>query len=123
MSAEGRPPLTRTIPVASPLSAGRFLVLLLAAARVVPYGALESLLWPDGLWGAHFYAFFPRGFLIVAAIASLALVGLAATRGMQGGEPRGAPTMPGARVGLAVIVALASGVLFWLLRERHLFWG
>jgi tetratricopeptide (TPR) repeat protein len=97
--------------------------LLSLAALSVVYGALESRLWADPLWGAHFYAFFPPNVLIVAAGAALSAIAAAAL--LPGSWiARPVPALSrNARIGIAVIAALLASFLFWTYRERHLFWG
>ncbi len=53
-----------------------FVVLMTLPVLLVAYGTLESLLWADRLWGAHFYAFYRPAILAIAA--SLALAAIAA---------------------------------------------
>jgi hypothetical protein len=104
------------------LSRGGFAVLMAFAAASVVYGALESLLWADHLWGAHFYAFFPRIVLPIAALAALVTIAIAwRSAGATREEPQ--PIAPRTRWLLVVGAALTSGVLFWVFRDRHLFWG
>jgi tetratricopeptide repeat protein len=105
------------------LGAPAYAALLAFAALSVVYGALESRLWVDRLWGAHFYAFFPPYVLVVAMGVALAVIAGAAFW-RRGGEAAPPPPAPlGRSLALAGLCALASGLLFWLLRERHLFWG
>ncbi|HKQ59305.1 MAG TPA: tetratricopeptide repeat protein [Candidatus Eisenbacteria bacterium] len=92
------------------------------AALSVVYGALESLLWADRLWGAHFYGFFPRIVLPIAALTALATIAIAwRSAGATREEPQ--PIAPRTNWLLIGAAALVSGILFWVFRDRHLFWG
>lgn len=113
-----------TAPQDSPrLGAPAFAALLSFAALTVVYGALESRLWADGLWGAHFYAFFPPWVSVAAVVAALAVIGLVAfLRGQPATRPASALSRSRSWT-LATFAALLAGVSFWVFRERHLFWG
>lgn len=91
---------------------------LIALAAVLAYGALESLLWPRALWGAHALGFLPRPWLLVLPLAALAFVP-GAVRVLP------APRVSGrlARWAWPLGAGLFAAVVFWLVRERHLFWG
>jgi len=87
----------------------------------IAYGLAESFLWRGGLWGAHALGFLPRvAWVIPFAALSLFLPGVAGAfdRAAAGWRPPSA-----LRARLPLIVGVAAAVLFWLVRERHLFWG
>ncbi len=76
------------------------------------------------MWGVHAYAFFPRGWLLVAVAAVVAalvaMVGLRPPRFAIPGGRRAPAWRPWA---LYVAVAAGAFAVFWLLRARHLFLG
>jgi hypothetical protein len=104
------------------IAAPGFIALVLFAAAVVVDGVLESLVWPDQLWGSHFYAFFPPAALIFSASGALLAIGFAAL-GRGAWIARPVATSRRQQVAAAAGAALLAGLLFWTLRERHLFWG
>lgn len=98
------------------LSPARLRAVFVLLAGLVVYGAAESLFWRDTLWGFHFYGFLPPGWLL-AAPAALFLLTPVGARLLPGFAARPAPRW------LPWVVAGLSALLFWVLRERHLFWG
>ena len=112
------PPPAEAPPV---LSRARLRAALWLPAGLVVYGVLESLLWRDRLWGFHFYGFWAPAWLLAAPAALLLLTPLAARLVPDGPAP--APGPGARRRWLPWAVAAGAAVLFWLLRERHLFWG
>ena len=87
----------------------------------IAYGIAESVLWRDTLWGAHALGFLPRpAWLLPFAALTLFLPGVSSAieRAASGWRPR-AQWLTGAPLVAGAITAL----LFWLVRERHLFWG
>lgn len=105
---------------------------------------LESTLGRATFWGSHFYGFWPRGWML-AALPALALAAPplpafqrpapegpgappSAPRPGRRGDPAGASPADGpprtARDSwLPWAAGLGAGLLFWLLRKRHTFWG
>lgn len=105
---------TPVSPVPAGRSDGRLRVVLALLAAIVLYGVLESVVWPRTLWGAHALGFLPRPGLLLTPLALLALLS-AAGRVLPGPRPPG-------RFARRMLPWLA-GAVFWLARERHLFWG
>lgn len=95
-------------------------LLLLWIAGVV----FESTLGRGVLWGGHALGFLPPGWFVLAPLAGLAVVALTwRARPAGDEEPGNRALSPALRRALPWLLgALAAGA-FWLLRERHLFWG
>lgn len=95
----------------------RLALAVLAAALAWPLA--ESAWWSRQLWGAHALAFLPAAWWLAPfALAALFVpaVGKAAGAGLEramSSAPRAWPWLAG----------LAAALVFWLVRERHLYWG
>src|SRR6185503_15448500 len=97
----------------------RWPLAVLAATLVYP--VLETLFWSRSLWGANALAFLPAAwFLVPAACALLFVPRIAGAIGA--GLERWTPGARAAAVGPWVAGGIAAAV-FWLVRERHLYWG
>lgn len=87
----------------------------------IVYGVAESFLWRDTLWGAHALGFLPRAAVLLPLVAlSLFLPGVvsACERLVARWRP------PSQTLAWAPFVfGAVSALSFWLVRERHLFWG
>jgi tetratricopeptide (TPR) repeat protein len=100
------------------LSPLRLHLALAVLAAALAYPLLESRLWSRSLWGAHALAFLPMGWwLVPIGLGVLFVPGVAE----RIGERLERLALP-ARV-WAPLSGLAAAVVFWLARERHLFWG
>ena len=106
-----------------PLGVSAYGALVAFAALSVVYGALESRLWVNSLWGAHFYAFFPPYVLIVAGSVALLAIGLASFWRRDAKAAELQPLATSRRWAVAALAALLACAAFWAFRERHLFWG
>ena len=85
------------------------------------YPLLESRLWSRSLWGANALAFLPAAWMLVPAACALLFVPrLAAAIGERLERWRPSPALAAAWPWVAGIAAAAA---FWLVRERHLYWG
>lgn len=97
--------------------------LMIVTVLLVVLVILESVVWPDQMWGAHFYAFYPAPLLWIAAAVTLAAIVFAWRLPEHDAASPPAPLARRTRRITVAIATIASGVAFWLLRERHLFWG
>src|SRR5262245_41431112 len=96
-----------------------WVLVLLGAALAYPL--LESRFWSRTLWGANTLAFLPAAWrLVPLACAVLFLPRIAAPLGAWLERWRPAPRM---RATWPWITGLVAAVVFWLVRERHLYWG
>ena len=90
---------------------------VLGATLVYPLA--ESRWWSGTLWGAHALAFLPLAWwLVPAALALLFVPAIAQATG-----ERLERAMARAPSGWPWLAGLAAALVFWLVRERHLFWG
>lgn len=107
----------------SAVSPARFRAALALLGALVLYELAESAWWSGDLWGAHSYRFWPPWIGASAgAVTLLFLAWLAARSGdTETHEPTSRPS--GVAAWAPWIAGAVAGLLFWLLRERHLFWG
>src|SRR5512146_3176402 len=94
---------------------------VLLFALWIAYGVAESFLWRDRLWGAHALGFLPPGWTLAALVPALLL--LPGVAGALEARPARVTAGRGTRRWLPVAAGAAAALLFWLARERHLFWG
>ena len=97
----------------------RWPLAVLAATLVYP--VLETLFWSRSLWGANALAFLPAAWLLAPAACALLFVPRIAGA-IGAGLERWTPGARAAAVGPWVAGGIAAAV-FWLVRERHLYWG
>jgi tetratricopeptide (TPR) repeat protein len=101
----------------------RVAIAITCMAAVALDGVAESLFFRDTLWGAHFFAFFPPAVLL-AALPILTLLAPASAGWLPGAPaPAAQPARGLASRWLPFAAAGVAAVVFWLARERHLFWG
>lgn len=100
-----------------PAARVRLALVLLAATLVYPL--LESRFWSGSLWGAHALAFLPAAWWLVPVVLGALFVPRVATA-LGTALERVMARAPRAWPGLAGLVA---ALVFWLVRERHLYWG
>ena len=87
----------------------------------IAYTAAESFLWRDQMWGAHALGFLPPVFAIAALLPVLLLLpGVA--REIARRSARWSWSEPWRRWA-PVVAGVVTATAFWVLRERHLFWG
>jgi tetratricopeptide (TPR) repeat protein len=116
-SKAGAPPPAAALPAALPPFRLRAALVVLAATLAYPLA--ESAWWSRPLWGAHALAFLPAAWwLLPVALAALFVPGVARKAGewierAMARAPRVWPWLAG----------LAATLVFWLVRERHLYWG
>src|SRR5262249_12703838 len=109
-------------PLPAPEVSGRRINLVFAVlALVLAEGILESLIGRTRLWGAHALAFSPRACLVPVLLALVAL--LPPVSGRLAGFGPARATGFAARPGFPWALGALFALVFWLLRERHLFWG
>jgi tetratricopeptide (TPR) repeat protein len=97
----------------------RWPLAILAATLVYPL--LESRLWSRTLWGANALAFLPAPWILVPTSCALLFVPrLATVLGEKLERWRPSPRLAAAWPWLA---GLTAAVVYWLVRERHLYWG
>jgi len=94
---------------------------LVVLAATLAYPVLESRFWSRSLWGANALAFLPAAWLLVPAACALLFVPRIAGA-IGAGLGRWQPPARAAAVWPWVAGAIAAAV-FWLVRERHLYWG
>ena len=92
---------------------------VLGAALLYP--VLESRLWSRSLWGAHALAFLPWAWWLVPAAAALLFVPRVAL--VLGEKLEHWQPAPRVSTALPWLAGALAAVLFWLVRERHLYWG
>src|SRR5215510_4774727 len=97
----------------------RWPLVVLAATLVYP--VLESLLWSRSLWGANALAFLPAAWLLVPAACALLFVPQISSA-IGGWLERWQPPARAAAAWPWAAGAVVAAV-FWLVRERHLYWG
>src|SRR5262245_5477450 len=106
-------------PVPDPTSTLRLRFALAVLGATLVYPLVESRWWSDTLWGAHALAFLPGAWWLVPAV--LALLFVPAVASAVGDRLEHA--MAGVRPGWTWLAGLAAALVFWLVRERHLYWG
>ena len=94
---------------------------LAVLAGTLVYPLLEARLWSRLLWGANALAFLPAAWLLVPAACSLAFVPRIASA-LGGWLERWRPSRRAAAI-WPWVAGLAAALVFWLVRERHLYWG
>src|SRR5580765_5079005 len=97
----------------------RWGLVVLGATFVYPL--LESRFWSRSLWGANALAFLPSAWWLVPPACALLFVPRLA-RAIGDGLERVRPS-PRALAAWPWAAGLAAVACFWLLRERHLYWG
>ena len=92
---------------------------ILGATLVYP--VLESRFWSRSLWGAHALAFLPAAWMLVPAACALLFVPRLA--GAIGGRLERWRPSPRVAAAWPYASGLVAAATFWLVRERHLYWG
>jgi Tfp pilus assembly protein PilF len=98
----------------------RLAIALAAMLLVAVEHVLASTVWKGTLWGSHFLAFWPHPAWLIALPAFVLALPLRLPAGPEPGPARqdrmAAPWLPW-------VAGAFACALFWLARERHLFWG
>ncbi|HXJ69510.1 MAG TPA: tetratricopeptide repeat protein [Verrucomicrobiae bacterium] len=92
---------------------------LVVLGATLAYPLLESRFWSRALWGANALAFLPRAWWLVPLACALLFVPRC-SRAI--GERLERVSLP-AHAAWPWVVGLAAAAIFWLVRERHLYWG
>jgi tetratricopeptide (TPR) repeat protein len=97
----------------------RWALAVLGATLVYPL--LESRLWSRSLWGANVLAFLPAAWMLVPLACALLFVPSLAHVIGERLERMAFPSR--GRAAWPWVAGLVAATTFWLVRERHLYWG
>jgi Flp pilus assembly protein TadD len=97
----------------------RWALIVLGATLVYPL--LESRFWSRSLWGANSLAFLPAAWTLVPLACALLFVPRLA--GPIGERLERVQLSARAQAAWPWVAGLAATAIFWLVRERHLYWG
>jgi len=94
---------------------------LLVLGATLVYPLLESRFWSRSLWGANALAFLPGAWMLVPVACGLLFVPRFARAIGERIEGLGPPAR--AVAAGPWVAGLVAAAVFWLVRERHLYWG
>lgn len=101
----------------------------IATIAIAAEGLLESFLLRDRLWGSHFYGFLPpvwtASMVLALAIGVVFAIRLARQDDRRDTALPAEPSVAGRALPWWIpwAVGAIAAALFWVLRERHTFWG